>query len=69
MSTGVVATWPWAGVQRWDGLWTIIFALVILWIAMVDELVHVARGNKPRYEKEPPKTTEEIVERAAQSGL
>ena len=33
MSTGVVATWPWAGVQRWDGLWTIIFALVILWIA------------------------------------
>jgi hypothetical protein len=31
--------------------------------------VHVARGNKPRYEKDPPKTTEELIERAAQSGV
>ena len=28
--------------------------LVILFIALIDELVHVLRGNKPRYEKEPP---------------
>ena len=42
---------------------------MILFIAIVDELIHVARGNKPRYEKEPPKTTEEIIERAVQSGV
>jgi TRAP-type C4-dicarboxylate transport system permease small subunit len=43
--------------------------LVILFIAFLDELVHVARGGKPRYEKEPPKTAEELVERAVQSGV
>jgi len=43
--------------------------LVILFIALLDELFHVAAGNKPRYEKEPPKTAEEVVERAVQSGV
>ena len=42
--------------------------LVILFIAIIDELVHVALGNKPRYEKEPPKTAEEVIERAVSSG-
>jgi TRAP-type C4-dicarboxylate transport system permease small subunit len=42
--------------------------LVILLIALVDELIHVGLGNHPRYEKEPPKSAEEIVERAVQSG-
>lgn len=43
--------------------------LVILAIAFVDELVHVLRGHAPRYEKPPATTPEEIVERAAESGI
>ena len=43
--------------------------LAILTIAMVDELVCVIAGNKPRYEKEPPKTAEEAVERAVASAV
>jgi TRAP-type C4-dicarboxylate transport system permease small subunit len=43
--------------------------LVLLAIAFVDELVHVICGNKPRYEKEPPKTAEEVIERAASSAV
>ena len=42
---------------------------VILAIAFVDELIHVLRGNPPRYELPPPKSAEEIVERAMQSGV
>lgn len=43
--------------------------LAILTIAMADELVHVLAGNRPRYEREPPKTAEEAVERAAASAV
>jgi TRAP-type C4-dicarboxylate transport system permease small subunit len=43
--------------------------LIILLIAFVDEFVHVARGNTPRYEKPKPKTADEVVERAMQSGV
>ena len=43
--------------------------LVILLIAFVDELIHVLRGNPPRYELPPPTSAEEIVERAVQSGV
>ncbi len=43
--------------------------IVILFIAIVDELVHVLAGHKPRYEKEPPKTPDEFIERAAASGI
>lgn len=43
--------------------------LIILAIAFVDELVHVVSGHAPRYEKPPPTTAEELVERAAQSGV
>jgi TRAP-type C4-dicarboxylate transport system permease small subunit len=43
--------------------------LVILFIAFVDELVHVLRGLPPRYEKPKPATAEELVERAVQSGI
>jgi len=42
--------------------------LIILAIALVDELVHVARGNKPTFEKEAPKTPDEFVERVASGG-
>ncbi|NBJ09379.1 TRAP transporter small permease [Microvirga arsenatis] len=43
--------------------------LVILFIAFLDEFVHVLRGGDPRYEKPPPATAEEVVERALQSGV
>jgi TRAP-type C4-dicarboxylate transport system permease small subunit len=43
--------------------------LMILFIAFVDELVHVMRGFAPRYELPKPATPEEIVERAMQSGV
>lgn len=43
--------------------------LVILFIAFVDELIHVVRGGSPRYEKPKPQTAEEVVERAVQSGV
>lgn len=43
--------------------------IVILWVAILDELVHVAAGNTPRYEKPPPRTAEELVERAQSSGV
>ena len=43
--------------------------LVILFVAFVDEFVHVLRGGDPRYEKPPPTTAEEVVERAIQSGV
>lgn len=43
--------------------------LVILFIAFVDELIHVLRGNAPRYEKPKPQSAEEVVERAVQSGV
>ena len=43
--------------------------LVILFIAFIDEFVHVLRGGDPRYEKPPATTAEEVVERAIQSGV
>jgi TRAP-type C4-dicarboxylate transport system permease small subunit len=43
--------------------------LVILAVALVDELVYVAGGREPRYEKPKPQTAEEVVEQAIQSGV
>ena len=37
--------------------------LVILAIAIVDELIHVATGHAPRYEREKPKTADELIQR------
>ncbi len=42
--------------------------LFILAIALVDEMVYVLRGNKPTYEKEPPSSPDELVERIAAGG-
>jgi TRAP-type C4-dicarboxylate transport system permease small subunit len=42
--------------------------LVILAIALLDELIFVLQGNRPRYEKEPPATPDEFVERVASGG-
>lgn len=63
MSTGVLV------IPLWIPQLGFTTGLVILCIAVVDELVHVLLGNKPRYEKEPPKTAEEVVERAVASGV
>ena len=63
MSTGVLV------VPLWIPQLGFCIGLVVLWIALMDELFHVLAGNKPRYEKEPPKTAEELIERAAQSGV
>ena len=63
VATGVVALKMWIPQLGYVG------GLAILLIAMIDELVHVLAGNRPRYEKEPPKTAEEAVERAAASAV
>lgn len=63
MSTGVLV------IPLWIPQTGFAAGLVILFIAVVDELVHVLGGNKPRYEREPPKTAEEAIERAAASGV
>ena len=42
--------------------------LSILAVALVDEMVHVLKGNKPSYEKEPPSSPDEFVERIASGG-
>lgn len=42
--------------------------LIILSIALIDEMVHVLKGNKPTYEKEPPSSPDEFVERVASGG-
>ena len=62
MSTGVVP------VPLWIPQLGMVLGAGILVVAMVDEWVIVARGGRPSYESEPPKTTEELVERVAAGG-
>ena len=61
MAHGVVPVPLWIPQLGYSG------GLVILLIAIVDELVHVLRGNEPRYEKPKPQTAEEVVERAVRA--
>jgi TRAP-type C4-dicarboxylate transport system permease small subunit len=42
--------------------------LILFAVALLDETIHVARGGIPHYDKPPPKTAEEVIERAIQSG-
>lgn len=61
---GVVAMPMWVPQLGFSG------GLVILFIAFVDEFIHVVlRGQAPRYEQAPPQSDEEIVQRAMQSGV
>src|SRR5215210_5850969 len=62
MAQGVVAMPLWIPQLGYSG------GLVILFVAFVDEFVHVVQGGEPRYEKPPPASAEEVVERAIQSG-
>jgi TRAP-type C4-dicarboxylate transport system permease small subunit len=63
MAQGVVAMPLWIPQLGYAG------GLTILFVAFLDEFVHVARGGEPRYEKPPAATAEEVVERAVQSGV
>jgi TRAP-type C4-dicarboxylate transport system permease small subunit len=63
MAQGVLAVPLWIPQLGYSG------GLVILLIAFVDELIHVAGGNPPRYEKPKPQTAEEVIEQAIQSGV
>jgi TRAP-type C4-dicarboxylate transport system permease small subunit len=63
MSQGVIAIPLWIPQLGYSG------GLAILFIAFVDELIHVLRGYPPRYEKPKPKTAEEIIEQAVQSAV
>ncbi len=62
-ATGVVPVPLWIPQLAYCG------GLVLLTIALVDELVHVVRGNTPRYEKPKPTTAEEVIEQAMQSAV
>jgi len=43
--------------------------LVVLFVALLDELVRVLRGRAPSYDRGPPASAQEVVERAIQSGV
>ncbi|MGA0597597.1 TRAP transporter small permease [Enterovirga sp. CN4-39] len=62
-STGVVAVPLWIPQLGFSG------GLAILLVAFVDELVHVAAGGMPRYEKPPPQSADEVIERAMESAV
>jgi TRAP-type C4-dicarboxylate transport system permease small subunit len=62
MSTGVVS------VPLWIPQLAMVIGLGILLIALVDEWIIVARGGKPTYQPEPPKSVEELIDRVAQGG-
>jgi TRAP-type C4-dicarboxylate transport system permease small subunit len=62
MSQGVVA------VPLWIPQSAVALGLGILSVAILDELVRVARGLPPSYEKPPPQSPDEFVERVAQGG-
>lgn len=62
MAQGVLAVPLWIPQLGYCG------GLVILTVAVLDELVHVGKGNRPTYEKEPPATPDEFVERIAAGG-
>jgi TRAP-type C4-dicarboxylate transport system permease small subunit len=63
MSQGVVAVPLWIPQLGYST------GLVILAVALLDELVHVVTGHAPRYDRPPPTTPEEVVARAAESGI
>jgi TRAP-type C4-dicarboxylate transport system permease small subunit len=62
MAQGVLSVPLWIPQLGYSG------GLVILTIALIDEMIHVLKGNKPTYEKEPPSSPDEFVERVAAGG-
>jgi TRAP-type C4-dicarboxylate transport system permease small subunit len=62
MSTGVIS------VPLWIPQLGYCAGLIILAIALIDEMINVLKGNKPSYEKEPPTSPDEFVELVASGG-
>ncbi len=62
MSNGV-----WA-MPVWIPQLSFLAGAILLTVAVIDELVHVLRGNPLSFEKPPPKTTEELLARVAEGG-
>jgi TRAP-type C4-dicarboxylate transport system permease small subunit len=62
MSQGIVT------VPLWIPQLGFCIGLLVLAIAMVDEMIHVLRGNLPSFEKPKPESPEEFVERIANDG-
>ena len=62
MAQGVVSVPLWIPQLGFCG------GLVVLMIALIDEMIHVLKGNKPTYEKAPPSSPDEFVERVASGG-
>jgi TRAP-type C4-dicarboxylate transport system permease small subunit len=62
-ATGILAIPLWIPQLGYCG------GLVLLTVALVDELVNVLMGGAPRYVKPKPKTTEELIEQAMQSAV
>ncbi len=62
MSQGVIAVPLWIPQSGYAA------GITILLIAMIDELVRVSRGLRLTYEKDPPTSPEELVERIASGG-
>ena len=62
MAQGVLSVPLWIPQLGYSG------GLIILAVALVDEMIHVFKGNKPTYEKEPPSSPDEFVERIASGG-
>jgi TRAP-type C4-dicarboxylate transport system permease small subunit len=63
LSTGVLV------IPLWIPQLGFAVGLVVLAIAILDELVCVLGGAFPRYAKAPPRTREEVIERAASGNL
>ncbi len=62
-ATGVVPVPLWIPQLSYCG------GLILLGIALLDELIHVLMGGLPRYEKPKPTTAEEVIEQALQSAV
>jgi hypothetical protein len=63
MAQGVLAVPLWIPQLGFTG------GLVILSIALIDEMVNVLRGNRPTYEQgSPDETPDEFIERISQGG-
>lgn len=62
MSTGVIS------IPLWIPQMALVIGLGLLTVAIADELVHVIKGNRPSYEKPPPKDVDELLKRITEGG-
>ena len=63
LAQGVIAVPLWIPQLGYSG------GLIVLFVAFIDEFARVLVGHKPTYEKAPPTSAQEVVERAMQSGV